>query len=109
MRQVLVDHARQHASAKRGGGANVVSIEDAVVFTPERAADLIALDDALRSLASFDERKSRALELRYFGGLTTEEIAEALGISVATVGRELRLAQAWLHRTLACDQAPAGE
>ncbi len=70
------------------------------IFSRERAADLIALDDALTALDSFDSRKCRVIELRFFGGLSVEETSEALGISVATVGREVRLAQAWLRREL---------
>jgi len=100
MRQILVEHARGQAAAKRGGGAQKLSLEDATIFSRERAADLVALDDALTALAAFDARKCRVIELRFFGGLSVEETAEALGISVATVGRELRLAQAWLHRQM---------
>lgn len=101
MRQILVDNARKHHSAKRGGGALKVPIEDALSFAPERSSDIVALDDALKELAAFDERKSRILELRFFGGLSVEETADVVGISVATVGREQRLAQAWLHNRLA--------
>ena len=100
MRQILVDHARGHHAAKRGGGDQKLSLDDATIFTRERAADLVALDDALKGLASFDQRKCRVIELRFFGGLSVEETAEVLGLSVATVGREQRLAQAWLHREL---------
>src|SRR5207247_9388785 len=97
---VLVDHARGHQAAKRGGVGGKVTLSDAVSFAPQRGATLIALDDALRELASFDERKSRLIELKYFGGLETDEIAEALGISRSTVTREARLAEAWLHNYL---------
>lgn len=100
MRQVLVDHARQHRSAKRGGGALAVPIEDALSFAPDKAALTLALDDALSALERFDVRKSKVVELRFFGGLSVEETAEVLGISVATVGREQRMAEAWLHREL---------
>jgi RNA polymerase sigma-70 factor (ECF subfamily) len=100
MRNILVDHARARQAEKRGGGVTPLPLE----LVPERAgqppADLLALDDALQALAAFDERKARVLELRYFGGLTVEETAEALGISVATVGREARFAAAWLKREM---------
>ena len=99
MRQILVDHARSHRAAKRDGGRKL-ALDDTAIFSSERAADLIALDDALTALASFDQRKCRVIELRFFGGLSVEETAEVLGISIATVGREMRLAQAWLHREM---------
>lgn len=106
MRQVLVDHARRHKSAKRGGGAANVPIEDNLNFAPERSADIIALDDALEGLAKVDPRKCKVIELRFFGGFSVEETAQALDISVATVGREQRLAEAWLHREMS--REPAG-
>jgi RNA polymerase sigma factor (TIGR02999 family) len=101
MRQILVEHARARATAKRGDGAQKISLDEAPAFSQERAADLVALDDALTALADFDERKARVVELRYFGGLSVEEVAGALDISVATVGREMRMAQAWLRREMA--------
>jgi RNA polymerase sigma factor (TIGR02999 family) len=100
MRQILVEHARGRGAAKRGGGARKIALDDVTLFSEDRAADLVALDDALVTLAAFDERKCRVIELRFFGGLSVEEIAEAVAISVATVGRDLRLAQAWLQREL---------
>lgn len=100
MRQILVEHARAHATAKRGAGGQKLSLDEAINFSREQAADLVALDDALMALAQFDERKARAIELRYFGGFSVEEIAGALDISIATVGREMRMAQAWLHREM---------
>jgi len=100
MRQILVDHARGHRAAKRGGGAPKLSLDEALVFSHEKSRALVDLDDALRELAGFDERKSRIVELRFFGGLSIEEIAESQNISVATVGRELRLANAWLLRAM---------
>jgi RNA polymerase sigma factor (TIGR02999 family) len=100
MRQILVDHARRHNSAKRGAGAPVTVLDEALSFAPAKSKDILALNDALESLATMDERKSKILELRYFGGFTVEETARALNISVATVGREQRLAEAWLHREL---------
>ncbi len=100
MRQILVDHARRHHASKRGSEQQRVPLDEAIVFTEDRAADVVALDDALKELATFDERKCRVIELRFFGGLSLEETAEALGISIATVGRELRSASAWLHRRM---------
>jgi RNA polymerase sigma-70 factor (ECF subfamily) len=100
MRQILVDHARRHRSQKRGGGAAPVTLEEAIAFAPSRSDDIIALDDALTRLAAEDDRKARVIELRFFGGMTADETARALNISVATVGREQRLAEAWLHREL---------
>jgi RNA polymerase sigma factor (TIGR02999 family) len=100
MRQILIDHARRHRRGKRGGGKQVLSLEEAAVFSPERAASLVALDDALESLATIDPLKSRVIELRYFGGLGIEEIGEVMGVSVATVRRHMRMAEAWLHREL---------
>jgi RNA polymerase sigma-70 factor, ECF subfamily len=100
MRQILVEHARSRGAAKRGGKQERVDLEESVVLNPDRPSRLIALDDALTALEAIDRRKSRVIELRFFGGLTVEEIAGSLGISVATVGRELRLAQAWLHREM---------
>jgi len=100
MRQILVDHARRHRSQKRGSGLAAVTLEEAIAFAPSRSDDIIALDDALTRLAAQDERKARVIELRFFGGMTADETARALNISVATVGREQRLAEAWLHRDL---------
>src|SRR5918999_3458460 len=84
MRQILVDYARKHTAAKRGGGEHDLSIEEAAIFSPQRAANLVALDEALQELAQFDPRKSRIIELRYFGGLSVEEIGEVEGIAVST-------------------------
>ncbi|MGH9844910.1 MAG: sigma-70 family RNA polymerase sigma factor [Blastocatellia bacterium] len=100
MRRILVDHARRRSYRKRGGDARQVSLEEAAVVSVERSADLIALDDALNTLAGMDARKSRIVELRFFGGLSVEETAEALKISPRTVKREWALAQAWLYREL---------
>ena len=100
MRQILVDRARARRALKRGGGGRKVSLEDTVSFVPERDADLLALDDALNSLAAIDPRKCRVIELRFFGGLDIDETARALDISSATVGRELRVAKAWLYREM---------
>ena len=105
MRQILVDHARRHRSQKRGGGVAPVPLEDALAFAPARSDDILALDDALTALAAVDKRKAQVIELRFFGGLSVEETAKALDISVATIGREQRLAEAWLHRELSQSDA----
>jgi RNA polymerase sigma factor (TIGR02999 family) len=99
MRRVLIDYARKRNAEKRGGGM-LVTLQTGMDFAQERAPDCLALDEALKKLAKLDERKSRAIELKYFGGMTTEEIGSILGIAVATVGRELRLGHAWLRREL---------
>ena len=100
MRQILVDHARKHRSAKRGDGVRVITLDQHLAVPVARSNEVIALDDALTSLAKTDERKAKVIELRYFAGLSVEETAQTLGISVATVGREQRLAEAWLHREM---------
>jgi RNA polymerase sigma factor (TIGR02999 family) len=100
MRHILVDYARKRHRAKRGGRAQQVSLNEAMAVTDARAADLIALDEALTSLASIDPRRSLVVELRYFGGLSVEETAEVLKVSPLTVMRDWRTAKAWLSRTL---------
>jgi RNA polymerase sigma factor (TIGR02999 family) len=100
MRRILVDHARGRSRAKRGGGAVPVTLDDALAVGLERPDDLVALDEALQRLSALDERKARAVELHYFGGLTYDETAAALDVSAATVDRELRMAKAWLYREL---------
>ncbi|MFN0108614.1 MAG: sigma-70 family RNA polymerase sigma factor [Blastocatellia bacterium] len=100
MRRILVDHARSRHMAKRGGGAQQVDLEEALVVSDERAADVVALDDALKALAEFDERKCRMVELRFFGGLSIEETAEVLGVSPGTVMRDWTLAKAWLQQEI---------
>ena len=100
MRFILVDYARGHARHKRGGGAQQVTLDEALVVAEDRADDLLALDEALSRLAAFDQRKSRIAEMRFFAGLTVEETAEVLSVSVETVMREWRLAKAWLQREL---------
>jgi RNA polymerase sigma-70 factor, ECF subfamily len=100
MRRVLVDHARTINSDKRGGGATKVSLEDCALFSEERAEEVLTLHEALTSLEALDPRKSRIVELRYFGGLTVEEMAEILGTSPVTVMRDWRAAKAWLYRTI---------
>jgi len=100
MRRILVDHARSRQSQKRGGATRKVSFEEALVVIPERGSDLVALDDALQALAAVDARKSQVVELRYFGGLSVEESAEALRVSPGTIMRDWRLAKVWLLREL---------
>jgi len=104
MRRILVDQARRRQRQKRGGDASKVTLDDALVVSQERGEDLIALDAALTELCVIDERKSKIVELRFFGGLSIEEAAEALAISAPTVQREWRLAKAWLYRQLRSDQ-----
>lgn len=100
MRNILVDHARAHATAKRGRGAAPLPLDEAQKVPGPTAPEIIALDDALCALAKLDERKSRIIELRYFGGLSMEEMAEVTGLSVATLRRDMRLAEAWLGRQM---------
>jgi RNA polymerase sigma-70 factor (ECF subfamily) len=100
MRQILVDFARSRRSRKRGGEEFQVSLGEALAVPVNRDADLVALDDALRALGAIDERKSRIVELRFFGGLSEEETAEALKISPATVRRDWKVAKVWLLHEL---------
>jgi RNA polymerase sigma factor (TIGR02999 family) len=100
MRRILVDHARARLTEKRGSGGAVVSLDEAIDVSDERAGQLLALDDALERLAELDPQNSRVVELRYFGGMTLEETAEILGVSRATVIREWRAAKAWLYGEL---------
>ena len=100
MRTILVDHARSHATAKRGGGARKLSLDEVLVVSQERAADVVALDEALNALAVIDPKQSRIVELRFFGGLTIEETAEVLDLSAATIKREWTTAKAWLYHEL---------
>jgi len=101
MRRILVDLARAHKRAKRGGGALQVSLDEAAMVSSERAAELVALDEALTTLAAIDQRKSQVVELRFFGGMSVEETAEALGVSPITIKREWSTAKAWLYREIA--------
>ena len=101
MRTILVDHARSHASAKRGGGARKLELNEALVVSQQKASEVIALDEALNQLALIDPRQSRIVELRFFGGLTVEEAAEVLDVSPVTIKREWSTAKAWLYRELA--------
>ncbi|MGH9760134.1 MAG: sigma-70 family RNA polymerase sigma factor [Blastocatellia bacterium] len=100
MRRILVDYARKRRYAKRGGGTLAVPLDDSAVLSRERSADLVALDDALNTLASVDPRKSRIVELRFFAGLNIEETAEVLGVSPGTVMRDWTIAKGWLYREM---------
>lgn len=100
MRHLLVDHARARQAGKHGGGAQRVELEEGALVEPERSVVLLALDEALDRLAGFDAQKSRIVELRYFGGLTVEEVAEVLGIAAITVKREWAKAKLWLQQEL---------
>jgi len=100
MRRILVDHARSHARVRRGGGARKVSLDEVAVVSDERAAELLALDEALQSLAQVDARRSQVVELRFFGGLSNSEIAEVLKIAPNTVMRDWNMARAWLYREM---------
>ena len=100
MRRILIERARNRRSAKRGSGGQKVSLEDVADESNERAADLVALDEALTNLAAFDPRKAKIVELKYFGGMTIEETAEALEVSTPTVERDWHLAKIWLHREI---------
>jgi RNA polymerase sigma factor (TIGR02999 family) len=101
MRRILIDHARTRGSCKRGGGAEEIVFDDALAMSDERPEDLLLLDEALRKLARDDPRKSRVVELRFFGGMNVDETAQALGVSPNTVIRDWKLARAWLRREIA--------
>jgi len=100
MRRMLVDYARAKRRDKRGGAATMLTLNEEIVGQPAGDVDVMELDMAMRKLAATDERKSKVVELHYFGGLNYDETATALGVSAATVDRELRLAKAWLHREM---------
>jgi RNA polymerase sigma factor (TIGR02999 family) len=100
MRRVLVDHARARQAAKRPGSKQKVDLEEALVLSPNRLDEIVAVDVALKKLGHMDARQCRIVELRYFGGLTAEEAAEALGVSIITVQRDWAIAKAWLHGEL---------
>jgi RNA polymerase sigma-70 factor, ECF subfamily len=102
MRNVLVDHARAAQARKRGAGVSVISLNDALFPSPERAPEILAVDEALNRLALLDERQSRIVELRFFAGMSEEEAGEVLGISARTVKRDWRIAKAWLFKELKC-------
>ncbi|MCP4659442.1 MAG: sigma-70 family RNA polymerase sigma factor, partial [bacterium] len=102
--RILVDYARSHLYAKRGGGVRELQLDAVPEPVAERAAELVALDDALTDLANLDPDQSKIVELRYFCGFTSEEIAELLGLSIPTVTRRWRMARAWLYRHLAGEE-----
>jgi RNA polymerase sigma-70 factor (ECF subfamily) len=104
MRRVLIDHARRRSYAKREGVAHQVPLEEGAAMTDKRASELIALDEALDQLEKLDPRKSRVVQLRYFGGLSLEETADVLEISVMTVRRDWRVAKAWLYKAVMGDR-----
>lgn len=104
MRRILVDFARAKGNQKRGGSAERVSLDYALEFSEDKSADLVALDDALKTLAEMNARQAEVVELRYFGGLTEEEVAEVLKTSARTVRRDWTLARAWLFRELSKDE-----
>lgn len=102
MRNILVDHARRNLTEKRGAGAQKISLENLITQSISRAADLVALDESLAELAKFDERKAKIIELRYFGGLSLEEIESVTNLSIATIRRDMRFAEAWLCKPMSC-------
>ena len=104
MRRILVDHARASGARKRGGGAAKVTFDEALAVSNEPRQDFVALDDALEALSRFDERKSRVVELRFFGGLTVEETASVIDVSPETVMRDWQLAKVWLRREMRADR-----
>ena len=108
MRRILVDHARARRYNKRGGGVRPVSLDEALHVAANAERDLVALDEALAALAATDERKARVVELRFFGGLSVDEVGSVLHISPETVGRDWRLAKAWLAREIGRGQRDAG-
>ncbi|HKV77572.1 MAG TPA: sigma-70 family RNA polymerase sigma factor [Candidatus Sulfotelmatobacter sp.] len=105
MRQILVDYARRHGAAKRGASICKLSLDEAMMVSRRKAVDVVALDDALRELAKIDARQSRVVELRFFAGLSLEEISAALKIGPATVQRDWTAARAWLHRQISRSSA----
>jgi len=108
MRRILVDAAQARGYQKRGAGVEKISLDEALLVSGEPRQDLIALDDALNALAVFDLRKSQVVEMRFFGGLSVEETAEALHVSADTVMRDWRMAKAWLVRELSGEQLEGG-
>lgn len=107
MRRVLIDHARANATEKRGGATIHLSLDDVQVPLEQRASDFVALDEALEKLAGFDERKCKIVEMRFFGGLQDQEIAEVLGVTTRTILRDWKKARLWLYREL--NQKSTGE
>jgi RNA polymerase sigma-70 factor, ECF subfamily len=106
MHQILIDHSRRRATAKRGGGACRVTIDEAITPVSDTAPELFDLEESLQRLAAMDARQSQIVELRFFGGMTVEEVAHVLGLSKSTVEEEWRMARAWLRRELTNGAAP---
>ena len=104
MRRILVDYARKRGYQKRGGGAQKVTLDETLEIYAEKTTDLVALDEALKSLAEFDPRKARVVELRFFGGLNVEETAEVMGIHANTVIRDWSAARSWLYKAVTSDE-----
>lgn len=102
MRRILVDHARASHAHKRGNGWDAISLNEAILPSPDRAPEILALDEALNKLATFDERQSKIVELRFFAGMSEDEAGDVLGISARTVKRDWRIAKAWLFKELSC-------
>ena len=100
MRRILIDHARNRNAGKRGGGRAIIQLDDAVVLTEDKCEELVAVDQALTHLAEWDPRLARIVEMKFFAGLTEDEVAEVLGISSRTVKRDWQVAKAWLHGEL---------
>jgi RNA polymerase sigma factor (TIGR02999 family) len=100
MRQILIDHAREHSAAKRGSGQKAMALDEGLVYSADKAGEMVALDDALQRLERLDARQSRIIELRFFGGLTIQEAAAVLGVATSTVEDDWALARAWLGREL---------
>jgi RNA polymerase sigma factor (TIGR02999 family) len=100
MRRILIDHARAHLREKRGGGEEMVPLDEGLVFSPQQSSELLKLEESLERLTALDPRQGKIVELRFFGGLTVEETAEVLGISPKTVKRDWSVAKAWLHGDL---------
>jgi RNA polymerase sigma-70 factor (ECF subfamily) len=109
MRSILVDHARKHLAEKRGGGLDMLPLDEVLAFSPGRPEPLLRLDEALTRLSEHDSRASRIIELRFFGGLSVEETAEALKISPRTVKREWSFGRAWLRTELGCDESDGSQ
>lgn len=104
MRQILVDHARKKVAQKRGGRRQKVELHEQLVLSPQRSADVLALDEALQKLATIDERRAKIVEMRFFGGMTEREIAEALDVSKSTVAKQWAVTSRWLRRELSEDE-----
>ena len=100
MRQILVDYARRHRTRKRGGELEKLPLDAVLAFTPEKSTELIMLDQALERLSQFDERQARIVEMKFFGGLSMEEIAGVLDVSTKTANRDWTMARAWLHQEI---------